>query len=67
MKEVSADLTVYFQDPYWVGEYKRISPGKIETSKVFFDYEPLTSQVYNYYLKMCPKKKRNPQFKGIDL
>ena len=51
MKEVSADLTVYFQDPYWVGEYKRTSPGKIEISKVFFDYEPLTSQIYNYYLK----------------
>ena len=57
MKEASADLTVYFQDPYWVGEYKRISPGKIETSKVFFDYEPLTSQVYNYYLKNWKKLK----------
>lgn len=51
MKEVSADLTVYFQDPYWIGEYKRISGEKIETNKVFFDYEPLIQQVYNYYLK----------------
>ena len=51
MKEVCADLTVYFQDPYWIGEYKRISGEKIETNKVFFDYEPLIQQVYNYYLK----------------
>ena len=47
MKEVCADLTVYFQDPYWIGEYKRISGEKIETNKVFFDYEPLIQQVYN--------------------
>ena len=51
MKEVCADLTVYFQDPYCIGEYKRISGEKIETNKVFFDYEPLIQQVYNYYLK----------------
>ena len=51
MKEVCVDLTVYFQDPYWIGEYKRISGEKIETNKVFFDYEPLIQQVYNYYLK----------------
>lgn len=35
MKEVCEDLTVYLQDPYWVGEYKRISEEKIETNKVF--------------------------------
>ena len=51
MKEVFADLTVYFQAPYWIGEYKRISEEKIETNRIFFDYEPLINQVYNYYLK----------------
>ena len=51
MKEVFADLTVYFQEPYWVGEYKRISEEKTEINKVFFDYEPLIHQVYNYYSK----------------
>ena len=52
MKEVSADLTVYFQDPYWVGEYKRTSPGKIEISKVFFDYEKLEKAWIYYYLSV---------------
>lgn len=51
MQEVSCDLTVYFENPYWVGEYKRITGEKIETNKVLFDDEPLLNQVYNYYLK----------------
>lgn len=63
MKEVCADLTVYFQEPYWVGEYKRISEEKIETSKVFFDYEPLIHQVYNYYLKNWSKLKFTISYK----
>ena len=57
MNEVSADLTLYFQDPYWVGEYKRINDKTIETNKVFFDYEPLIQQLYNYYLKNWSKLK----------
>ena len=57
MNTICADLTLYFQDPYWVGEYKRISDKKIETSKVFFDYEPVIQQVYNYYLKNWNKLK----------
>ena len=34
MKEVCADLTVYFQDPYWIGEYKRIIGEKIKSWKL---------------------------------
>ena len=33
MKEVSADLTVYFRDPYWVGEYKRIHLEKLKQAR----------------------------------
>ncbi|MEG1410914.1 MAG: DUF2992 family protein [Terrisporobacter sp.] len=57
MQEVSCDLTVYFENSYWVGEYKRISGEKVEISKVLFDDEPLISHVYNYYLKNWKKLK----------
>jgi len=33
-------LTVYFEDPFWVGVFERIENGKISAAKVTFGAEP---------------------------
>lgn len=48
---VSIQLTVYFEDPFWVGIFERIINGKIEVAKVTYGAEPKDYDVYYSYLK----------------
>ena len=34
MDKVSGKLTVYFEDPFWVGVFERIEDGKLSVAKV---------------------------------
>ena len=74
MGEVQGKLTVYFEEPFWVGVFERIENGKLSAVKVTFGSEPKDYQVYefvqkNYFsLQFSPAvaaaakdKKRNPK------
>lgn len=37
---MKACLTVYFEDPFWVGVFERIDDGKLSVCKVTFGAEP---------------------------
>ena len=53
-------LTVYFEDPFWVGVFERIDGGKLSVAKVTFGAEPKDYEVqefvsrYYYHLKFSP-------------
>ena len=40
MDRVSGKLTVYFEEPFWVGVFERIESGKLSVAKVTFGAEP---------------------------
>lgn len=44
-------LTVYFEEPFWVGVFERIENGKISAAKVSFGSEPKDYEVYEFILK----------------
>ena len=51
---MKASLTVFFEDPFWVGVFERIEDGKLSVCKVTFgaepkDYEVLDYILHNYY------------------
>ena len=51
MKE---SLTVFFEEPFWVGVFERIEDGKLSVCKVTFgaepkDYDILVFVLYHYY------------------
>jgi len=50
MDTVTAKLTVYFEEPFWVGVYERVTEGKLEVSKVVFGAEPKDYEVYQFFL-----------------
>lgn len=50
MDEATCRLTVYFEDPYWVGVYERSYEGKLEACRVVFGAEPKDFEVYHYFL-----------------
>ena len=51
MDRVSGRLTVYFEEPFWVGVFERIEDGKLSAAKVTFGAEPKDYEVYEFILK----------------
>lgn len=50
MIEVSSNLTVYFEDPFWVGVYEREEGGHMQAAKITFGAEPRDYEVYAFLL-----------------
>ena len=50
MQKSTSKLTVFFDDPFWVGVYERFSEGELEVCKITFGAEPKDCEVYEYYL-----------------
>ena len=51
MQKTESKLTVYFDDPFWVGVYERISDGLLEVCKITFGSESKDYEVYEYLLQ----------------
>lgn len=51
MDKVSTELKVYFEDPFWVGIYERLSDGKLSVCKVTFGPEPKDCEVQDWVIK----------------
>ena len=50
MSESCSTLTVYFEDPFWVGIYERQNAGKLEVCKIVYGPEPKIYEVYEHLL-----------------
>ncbi|MCP1109707.1 YjdF family protein [Ohessyouella blattaphilus] len=55
MQKTESKLTVFFDDPFWVGVYERISDGKLEVCKITFGAEPKDYEVYAFLLENWSK------------
>ena len=53
-------LTVYFENPFWVGVFERIENGKLSVCKVTFGSEPKDYEVWEYVLKNYYQLKFSP-------
>ena len=51
MGEEQCKLTVFFENPFWVGVFERIENGKLSVAKVTFGAEPKDYEVYEFVLK----------------
>lgn len=51
MIDISSQLTVFFEDPFWVGVYERESGGKYDACKITFGAEPKDRELYNFLLE----------------
>lgn len=51
MDKASGKLTVYFEEPFWVGVFERIEDGKLFVAKVTFGAEPKDYEVNEYIQK----------------
>lgn len=51
MDTESGKLTVFFEGPFWVGVFERISGGKLSVCKVTFGAEPRDFEVWDFILR----------------
>lgn len=51
MDRESGRLTVFFDEPFWVGVFEQISEGKLSVCKVTFGAEPKDYEVHDFILK----------------
>ena len=45
------NLTVFFEDPFWVGVFERVDDGKLSVCKVTFGAEPKDYDVWEFVLR----------------
>ena len=60
MDAESEKLTVFFEGPFWVGVFERISGGKLSACKVTFGTEPKDCEVWAFILKHYYELKFSP-------
>lgn len=46
-----AKLTVYFDEPFWVGVFEELDGKKLSVCKVVFGAEPTDAEIYAFILK----------------
>ena len=51
MDKVSGKLTVFFEEPFWVGVFECVSDGRLSVGKVTFGAEPKDYEIYDFILK----------------
>lgn len=51
MDQAVSKLTVFFEEPFWVGVYERESEGDYAVCKITFGAEPKDYDVYDFLLK----------------
>ena len=51
MDKTCGRLTVYFEEPFWIGIFERVEDGKLSVAKVTFGSEPKDYDVYEFILK----------------
>ena len=60
MDKASGKVTVYFEEPFWVGVFERIESGKLSVAKVTFGAEPKDYEVQEYIRKYYSSLKFSP-------
>ncbi len=51
MSKASGKLTVYFEEPFWVGIFERFENSKLSVAKMTFGAEPKDYEIYEFLLK----------------
>lgn len=64
MRKVQSRITVYFEDPFWVGVYEREAEGRYEACKVTFGAEPKDYEVYAFLLQNWRHLRFSPPVRG---
>lgn len=60
VNEICGALTVYFEDPFWVGVFERTENEKLSACKITFGAEPKDYEVWEFVLRHYYELKFSP-------
>lgn len=64
MQKIQNKLTVFFEDPFWVGVYERESDGQLEVCKITFGAEPKDYEIHAFLLENWSRLQFSPPMKS---
>ncbi len=64
MEKTIVKLTVFFEEPFWVGVCERESDGRYEVCKITFGTEPKDYEVYDFMLKNYARLRFSPSLES---
>lgn len=64
MSETLGMLTVFFEEPFWVGIFERMEQGKLSVCKATFGAEPKDYEVWEFILRHYRDLKFSPAIKA---
>lgn len=67
MTKVKAQLSVFFEDPFWIGIYERLENDQIEVCKITFGSEPKDYEVYGFLGANWKNFRFSPPVQGGEL
>lgn len=67
MQRIEAQLSVFFEEPYWIGIYERMEDGRVQACKIVFGAEPKDYEVYSYISDHWKELKFGPSIPGSEL
>ena len=59
-----SNLTILFDEPFWIGLYERTDGGRYEVCKITFGAEPKDCEVYEFLLKNWHKLTFSPPIRA---
>lgn len=65
MDKVSDRLTVFFEEPFWIGVFERMSEGKLFVCKVTFGAEPKDYEICDFVLRNCYQLRFSPAVAAV--
>ena len=65
MGKTSGKLTVYFEEPFWVGVFERVDNNKLSVCKVTFGAEPKDYEIWEFILKHYYDLKFSPAVETV--
>lgn len=65
METTTVTMTVFFEDPFWVGAFERVDGGKLSICKVTFGAEPKDYEVYDFVLREYGHLKFSPAVAAV--
>lgn len=61
MEDNSGSLTVYNEEPFWVGNFERVEDGKLYVAKVVFESEPSDKEIFEFIKDNYHKLQLSPE------
>ncbi len=65
MSIVTGNLTVFFENPFWIGVFERFENEELSAAKVIFGSEPKDFEVYEFILKNYFNLKFSPPVSAL--